>query len=86
MIFFASAFAVIGLIFLQAAESIPPVFNEMVVTVILTIYTLFLAYAVIGNGFITKSKKEKFIMTPISLVGFVMAVLVLIQLLFHISF
>ncbi len=85
-VFFASVFIVIGLMFLQAAESILPVFNETFVMVVLAIYTLFLAYAVIGNGFITKSKKERFVMTPISLVGFVTAVLVLIKQLFHISF
>ncbi len=68
-VLYTCVFIIVGLSFLQAVEIIAPVFGAAFMKVTLIIYTLFLAYAVIGNGFLTKSKKEKYVMTPISIIG-----------------
>lgn len=39
------------------------------------IYTAFLGYAILGNMFLTQSKKEKYVMTPLSLVCFICSIL-----------
>ena len=71
-------FALIGLVFLQRYGAIGGMFSAAFVTAILIAYTGFLGFAIIGNGFLTKSPKEKAVMTPISAVGFVCALAVLI--------
>jgi hypothetical protein len=68
--FFSCFFIVVGLSFLQRSEKLVPFLSVSFTNVLLIIYTLFLAYAIVGNGFITKSKKEKYVMTPLSIVGF----------------
>jgi len=62
---FSCLFIVVGFSYLQKAEIISPAFNALFVNVLLIVYTLFLAYAIIGNGFLTRSKKEKYTMTPL---------------------
>ncbi|HBU11263.1 MAG TPA: hypothetical protein DEB31_00550, partial [Clostridiales bacterium] len=63
---YAGIFIIVGLSFMQVTGNMAMIFNMTFMRVILIIYTLFLAYAIIGNGFLTKSKKEKYVMTPIS--------------------
>lgn len=46
--------------------------------VIMVVYSLFLGYAIIGNIFFTKSKKEKYLMIPASIVGFICSFLTLL--------
>ena len=77
---FSLVFTVVGTAFLQASGKISSLLNPLVLRIILIVYTGFLAYAIIGNGFITKSKKEKYIMTPCSIVGFLSAVVVLVNI------
>ncbi len=80
-VLYTCIFIIVGLSLLQAAEIIAPVFGTVFMKVTLIIYTLFLAYAIIGNGFITKSKKEKYVMTPISIIGCAASVVVLLSVL-----
>lgn len=44
---------------------------ETAAKTIMILYTLFLAYAVIGNTFFTGSRKEKLVMIPASVIGFI---------------
>lgn len=46
-------------------------FSEIPSKVIMIAYSLFLAYAIIGNIFFTKSRKEKAMMIPASVIGFI---------------
>ena len=46
-------------------------FSEIPSKVIMIAYSLFLAYAIIGNSFTTKSRKEKAMMIPASVIGFI---------------
>ncbi len=50
---------------------IPFQFSDIISKIIMILYSLFLAYAIIGNIFFTKSKKEKIIMIPASAIGFI---------------
>ena len=76
---FFCLFIVVGLAYLQRADKIAPILNASFVNVLLIIYTLFLAYAIIGNGFLTKSKKEKYVMTPLSIIGCICSVFFLLN-------
>ena len=69
---------VFGIVYMQKGEILDMGMNSLFVNVMLTIYTIFLGYAIIGNGFITKSKKEKYVMTPLSAVTFVLSIISLI--------
>jgi len=75
---FSLVFAGVGVSYLQVAGAAIGLFSPVFVQVLLIAYTVFLAYAIIGNGFITKSKKEKYVMTPCSAVGFLSGVVVLL--------
>lgn len=46
----------------------------MFVKIVIIVNTLFLAYAIVGNGILTKSKKEKYVMTPFSIIQFIFSV------------
>jgi len=74
---FSLWFTVVGLGYLQRAGKIGPIFNDSFVQVLLIVYTLFLLYAIVGNGFLTKSKKERYVMTPLSIAGCVSSVYLL---------
>ncbi len=74
---FFCIFIFVGLIYLQRGNIVNIGLSFLFVKVVIIIYTLFLAYAIIGNGVLTKSKKEKFIMTPLSIIGFICSVAVL---------
>lgn len=62
-------FLLVGVFYL--GQSIPVQFSEIPSRVIMIAYSLFLAYAIIGNIFFTKSKKEKAMMIPASVIGFI---------------
>ncbi len=79
--FYTCMFIIVGLSFLQAAEIIDPFFSLTLLKAILIVYTLFLAYAIVGNGFLTKSKKEKYVMTPVSVIGCAASALILFSVL-----
>lgn len=68
---FAFVFSFLGLFYLGKSISIPFQFSELPSKIIMIVYSLFLAYAIIGNIFFTKSKKEKVMMIPASIMGFV---------------
>lgn len=71
---FVLIFIFVGMAYLQWGKVLYIGFNAVFVNVIVIINTLFLAYAIVGNGVITKSKKEKYLMTPLSIVQFVCSV------------
>ncbi len=51
---------------------------NLISKIIMVIYTIFLGYAIIWNGFFTKSKKEKYLMTPLSALGFISSLFAII--------
>jgi len=75
---FSLVFMSVGLSYLHIAGTISGLCSTVFIRILLVAYTAFLAYAIIGNGFITKSKKEKYIMTPCSVIGFLCSVFILI--------
>lgn len=64
-------FIFVSMAYLQWGNIFYIEFSPMLVRMIIIINTLFLAYAIIGNGMITKSKKEKYVMTPFSIIQFI---------------
>ena len=64
--------------YLQKGEVVSIGLSSTFVNTFIIINTVFLAYAIIGNGFITKSRKERLVMTPISIFEFICSVVVLI--------
>ncbi len=72
---FALIFTFIGLSYLQRGNVLSLGLNSGLLNVVIIINTLFLAYAVIGNGVLTKSKKEKYVMTPLSILQFILSVI-----------
>ena len=72
------AFMVVGVSYMQVAGVIGLVFNPVFIEMLLVSFTVFIAFAIISNGFITKSKKEKYVMTPCTIIQFVCGVIVLI--------
>lgn len=69
-------FLFVGMAYLQRGNVLYIGFNSMVVKIIIIVNTIFLAYAIIGNGMLTKSKKEKYVMTPFSIIQFICSVVV----------
>lgn len=67
-------FIFVGMSYLQWGNILYIGFNPVFVKIIIIVNTLFLAYAIIGNGMITKSKKEKYVMTPFSVIQFICSV------------
>ena len=72
---FALIFAFIGFCFLQRGGIVNPGLNRLLVSVVIIINIIFMAYAIIGNAFLTKSRKERYLMTPISIVQFICSIL-----------
>jgi hypothetical protein len=58
---FTLIFIFIGISYLQRGNFLYIGLSSGVVKVIIIVNTLFLAYAIIGNGILTKSKKEKYL-------------------------
>jgi len=75
--FFSCFFIAVGIAYMQRTGIMAPLFSASFADILRIIYTLFLAYAVIGNSFLTKSKKEKCVMTPLSIIGCLSSVYVL---------
>ena len=75
---FFIAFILVGLVYLQKGNIFYIGFDPMFVNGVVIGNTLFLAYAIIGNGFLTKSKKEKYLMTPLSIIQFICSLMTLV--------
>jgi len=69
--FFSALQVIVGLLYLQRAGKIAPIINVTFMNIALIIYTLYLAYSIIYNGFLTKSKKETYLITPLCIIGFI---------------
>jgi len=77
--FFSALQVIVGLLYLQRTGKIAPIFNITFMNIVLIVYTLYLAYSIIYNGFVTKSKKERYLITPLCIIGFISSVVVLIN-------
>ena len=71
---FFCIFIFVGMTYLQRGNVLYIGFNPMFVKIVIIVNTLFLAYAIVGNGMQTKSKKEKYVMTPFSIIQFIFSV------------
>jgi hypothetical protein len=71
---FALIFFIVGMTYLQWGNILYIGFNSMLIKIIIIVNTFFLVYAIIGNGILTKSKKEKYVMTPFSIIQFTCSV------------
>lgn len=67
---------VVGLSYLNYGEIIYLFSNTFAKTIIRS-SSVFLFFAIFSNAFLTNSKKERFVMTPFSLVTFICSLLVL---------
>lgn len=67
-------FIFVSMAYLQWGNVLYMGLNAVSVKTILIVNMIFLAYAIIGNGMLTKSKKEKYVMTPFSIVQFICSV------------
>lgn len=75
--FFVSIWTIVGLSYLNYGQLIySPVFTQFDRNLII-LTTIFLFFAVFSNGLLTKSKKERKIMTPFSLITFVLSCILL---------
>lgn len=74
---FFLVFIFVALTYLQRGKVLYLGFSNVFVNVVVIINTIFLAYAIVGNGMLTKSKKEKYLMTPLSVIEFVCSMIVL---------
>jgi hypothetical protein len=74
---YALLFIFIGTCYLQKGSIVNIGLNSSIVTGFIIVNTLFLGYAIIGNSFLTKSKKEKYVMTPFSIIQFVLSCITL---------
>lgn len=70
-VIFAFVFLFLGVFYIGKVVPIPIQFSAIMSKIIMILYSLFLAYAIIGNTFFTKSKKEKIVMIPASVIGFI---------------
>ena len=68
---FSLIFIFIGMMYLQWGNVLYIGFSSMFVKIIIIVNSVFLAYAIVGNGILTKSKKEKYVMTPFSIIQFI---------------
>ncbi|WP_017210360.1 hypothetical protein [Clostridium beijerinckii] len=71
---FFLVFIFVGMAYLQWGNILSIGFNYMFIKIIIMVNTLFLGYAIIGNGMLTKSKKEKYVMTPFSIIQFICSI------------
>lgn len=78
-VLFALLFLSLGWFYLAQSKLITFYIPPLVSRMVMIIYSLFLAYAVIGNTFLTKSRKEKLVMIPTSIVGFICSFITLIN-------
>lgn len=71
-------FIISGIAYLQKGGVFDFNLNTNFVKLTVIVNTVFYGYAIIANGFITKSKKEKMVMTPLSFIQFILSISVLI--------
>jgi hypothetical protein len=72
---FSLIFVIIGLVYLQRGDMLYLGFNTVFINVVTIINTLFLAFACVSHAMLTKSKKEIYLMTPLSVLQFVCCVI-----------
>lgn len=75
---FAVLFFFIAMLYFRNLKFLEFNMPNLLSKIIIIIYTVFLGYAIIGNAFFTKSKKEKYLMTPLSVIGFISSLLAII--------
>lgn len=75
---FFCIFTFVGMAYLQRGNILYMGSNSMFVKIVIIVNTLFLAYAIVGNGILTKSKKKKYVMTPFSIIQFTFSVATLL--------
>jgi hypothetical protein len=75
---FSFIFIFVGMAYLQRGNILYIGLSAVFVKTIIIVNTLFLAYAIVGNGMLTKSKKEKYVMTPFSIIQFICSVIALL--------
>lgn len=76
----ALIFLVIGIFYIIQSNILKFDLSPVISRIVMILFTLFLAYAIIGNIFFTKSKKEKFLMIPLSAITFIASFITLITL------
>lgn len=77
-IILAITFLLLGSFYISKAVYVPFQISKTPSKIIMILYSLFLVYAIIGNTFFTKSKKEKLVMIPASCIGFVCSLFTLL--------
>lgn len=77
--FFSLAFTVSALSYLQKVGIIVPLFPKVFADVWVIAHTVFITCAIFSNAFLTKSKKEKYSMTPISIICSISSIYLLFQ-------
>jgi len=75
---FLILFSIIATFYLIKSGLVNLSLNDLVILIVLIIYTLFLAYATVFNFVFSESIKEKYIMGPLSAVSFVLSVIYII--------
>jgi glyoxylase-like metal-dependent hydrolase (beta-lactamase superfamily II) len=76
---FSIIFIMIGILFLQKGMYVPTIIASSLMNIIFIFYAIFLAICIPLNVFFTKSKKEKRVMTPLSVLGFVCTLCIIIM-------
>jgi len=71
---FSIIFIFVGMAYLQRGNIQYIGFSSSFVNIVVIIITIFLACAIVFNGILTKSKKEKLVMTPLSIIQFACSV------------
>lgn len=74
---FSFIFVFVGMAYLQRGNVLYIGLNSALVNISLIVITLFVAFAIVFNAILTKSKKEKYVMTPFSILQFVCSVIAL---------
>jgi hypothetical protein len=67
-------FAII--VYLEKGEFISFFNNPLLTDILFIVFTIFFGIAIFSNGFLTSSKKEKYVMTPLCILIFVCSVLI----------
>ena len=75
ILFFIFSFA--GIVYLQYGNIIQTFMNIKIIFFIILFFTIFFGYGIIGNLKFTSSKKEMYVMTPVSIVSFVLSIILI---------
>ncbi len=79
LIFFL-LFTFLGAVYFQYTKKIPLYLPETVSLGIIILFTLFYAYGIIGNLKFTSSKKERYVMTPVCIISFILNIILLVNI------